>query len=187
MDALNRVIAAIEDGKKSRDRVVVAIDGKSGTGKSHLARLVSQCIDCSIIHVDDFFLPSSKRTRERLEMPGGNVDSERLLEEVMIPLSHRKPFCYRPYDCGKDSIEEREIAVDKDVVIVEGVYSLLPAFRKFYDMGFILDAPYRRRLDRIWVRSGEEQMVKFVNVWIPLEDRYFDFYDFGGYEIIENS
>jgi shikimate kinase len=70
---------------ESKDRVLIAIDGYSGSGKSSLAEMIQQRTDCNLFHMDDFFLQEYQRTPKRLLEPGGNVDYERFLEEVLIP------------------------------------------------------------------------------------------------------
>ncbi|MBE6760366.1 MAG: hypothetical protein E7554_09850, partial [Ruminococcaceae bacterium] len=41
-----------------RERVVVALDGRSAAGKSTAASLLARELDGEIIHMDDFFLPA---------------------------------------------------------------------------------------------------------------------------------
>ena len=156
MDALNRILDEAEKIIRQKQRVVVAIDGKSGTGKSHLSRLIEACAGVSVVHMDDFFLPKEKRTEERYRTPGGNVDSERFLSEVVIPIENRMPFSYRPFDCSKMALSDRIVEIDKPFILVEGVYSLHPDFREIYDLAYILSAPYEARIDRIKARSGEK-------------------------------
>lgn len=188
MDALNRIISETEALLEKKGRVVIAVDGKSGTGKSHLSRLIRACIPCGVVHMDDFFLPPWKRTEQRLLFPGGNLDSERFYEEVALPLKNgARKFAYRPFDCSSMSLADGEREVCGDVVLVEGVYSLLPPFRPLYDFGCILEAPYQDRLSRIMARSGSRMLERFVNEWIPLEDEYFGKLDFTGYLRIKNT
>ena len=175
MDALNRILDDAEKVIREKGRVVIAIDGKSGTGKSHLSRLIEACAGVSTIHMDDFFLPKEKRTKERYEMAGGNVDSERFIEDVIIPLKRGMPFSYRPFE------------IAKPFIIVEGVYSLHPLFRDVYDMGYVLTAPYSSRIDRIKARSGDDKLEKFISLWMPLEDKYFEAFDFSFYPELSNG
>ena len=49
--------------------------------------------------MDDFFLRPEQRTLKRLAEPGGNVDWERFLSEVLVPVRQGKAAVYRPYDC----------------------------------------------------------------------------------------
>lgn len=186
MDALNIIINRIEELGRDASRVIIAIDGKSGTGKSHLSRMISSCMDASVVHMDDFFLPSYKRTEDRFSIVGGNLDSERFYSSVIEPLQKGCDFFYNPYDCKSDTVLDKKVWIDRKIVIIEGVYALLPPFRSCYSAGYILEGEYSQRLDRIWARSGEELLKRFINEWIPQEDRYFDSFDFSGYERIVN-
>ena len=61
-----------------RERVLVAIDGGSASGKTTLGALLQSIYACPVFHMDDFFLRPEQRTPERFSEPGGNVDRERL-------------------------------------------------------------------------------------------------------------
>ena len=187
MDAFNRILDDVERIFKEKSRVIIAIDGKSGTGKSHLTKLLESCAPVSTVHMDDFFLPKEKRTEQRYRTPGGNVDSERFLSDVVIPLRNRMPFSYRPFDCSAMCLSDTIVEVDKPFIVVEGVYSLLPSFRDVYDLAYVLTAPYEARIDRIRARNGEKKLEMFTSLWMPLEDEYFDAFDFSMYPELENS
>ena len=78
-----RIASAPETGKT----YLVAIDGRCASGKTTLAALLQKQIqDCYVVHMDHFFLREEQRTKERLETPGGNVDHERVLADVLQPL-----------------------------------------------------------------------------------------------------
>ncbi len=181
------ILSDAEKLLKGKTRAVIAIDGKSGTGKSHLARLIEACCRASTVHMDDFFLPQEKKTEERLREAGGNVDYERFISDVLIPLSSGMPFSYKPFDCSTMELSPVLVEVDKPLIIIEGVYSLRPEFREYYDLAYVLDAPYESRLDRIRARSGEKKLERFINEWMPLEDIYFNSFDFSSYPLIENG
>lgn len=187
MDALNRIVSETEELLLKQDRVVIAVDGKSGTGKSHLSKLIKACLSCSVVQMDDFFLPWEKRDAKRLSFVGGNLDSERFYADVITPLKEkRESFSYYPFDCSVMKLSDKERKISGNVILVEGVYSLLPAFRPSYDLGYILEAPYQDRLYRIMARGGSRMLERFVNEWIPLEDEYFEKLDFTGYLRIRN-
>ncbi|MCL1877401.1 MAG: hypothetical protein FWF80_00945, partial [Defluviitaleaceae bacterium] len=65
------------------DARVIAIDGRSASGKTTLASELAAQTGASVIHMDDFFLPQDLRTEERLNTPGGNVHHERFASEVL--------------------------------------------------------------------------------------------------------
>lgn len=62
-----------------KPRLLITIDGPCGSGKSTLADALSAALNAPIIHMDDFFLPHALKTPQRLAIPGGNVDLERLI------------------------------------------------------------------------------------------------------------
>ena len=54
--------------------------------------------------MDDFFLRPEQRTPERFSEPGGNVDRERFLSEVLLPLRQGEAVDYRRFDCATFTI-----------------------------------------------------------------------------------
>ena len=81
-DRLLTVIRALLD---RQTRVIAAIDGRCGAGKSTLAAQLQAQLSCRVFHMDDFFLRPEQRTAARLAQPGENVDHERFLSEVLQP------------------------------------------------------------------------------------------------------
>ena len=79
--------------------VIVAIEGGSASGKTTLASKLAEELDANLFHMDDFFLQPHQRTKERFLEPGGNVDYERFLLEVLLPIRAGIPFSYRVFDC----------------------------------------------------------------------------------------
>jgi len=154
--------------------VTIAIEGSSATGKSTLAGLLARVYDCNIFHMDDFFLQMHQRTPERFAQPGGNVDYERFREEVLLPLSARKPFSYRPFSCTTMSLSAPVQVVPKQLNIIEGAYSMHPVLSGFYDFSVFLKIDEHTQINRILLRNGDQMLKRFVNEWIPLEKRYFE-------------
>lgn len=154
--------------------VTVAIEGSSATGKSTLAALLARVYDCNVFHMDDFFLQMHQRTPERFAQPGGNVDYERFREEILLPLSARKPFSYRPFSCASMTLSDPVQVEPKALNIVEGAYSMHPTLAGFYDFSVFLKIDERLQSERIFNRNGTQMLTRFLNEWIPLEKRYFD-------------
>src|SRR5690554_100775 len=67
--------------------VYLAIEGRSGAGKTSLAKIIGSRYDCNIFHMDDFFLRPGQKTLERLAEVGGNIDYERLSKDLNPMLS----------------------------------------------------------------------------------------------------
>ena len=149
----------------------VAIDGNSGAGKSTLGALLAQVYGANLYHMDDFFLPPQRKTKQRLAEPGGNVDWERFQREVLARMG--APFAYRPWNCHEAAPGEEVRVLPQSVEIVEGVYSLHPALRDAYDLRVFLGVDRVNQRLRIRSRSGEALYERFVSEWIPLEEAYF--------------
>lgn len=125
-----------------------------------------------MFHMDDFFLRPSQRTPERLREPGGNVDYERFLGEVLVPLRKGEPFVYRPYDCKTQALKEPVAVQQHPVNIIEGSYSCHPALWDYYDLHIFLTVEPSEQLRRIALRNGTDLQM-FQEKWIPLEEHYF--------------
>lgn len=150
--------------------IVINIDGNSGSGKSTLAHALSQLFMADVIHADDFFLQDHQRTEERLSEVGGNIDYERLKEEVIDSL--KEGVNYRKFNCMNKQFSDL-IHVNSQVIIIEGSYSSHPYFGDYSDLRVFLSIDKERQYQRILDRNGEKIFPRFKNEWIPKEDEYF--------------
>lgn len=153
--------------------LVMAIDGGSASGKTTLSRLLSEHYDCTVFHMDDFFLRPEQRTPERFAQPGGNVDWERFLAEVLLPLRQRRPIQYRKFDCSTFTIAPGTEAIPKRLTVIEGAYSMHPELAGFYDFSVFLSISPELQKRRIAQRNTPEAAQLFYDRWIPLEQAYF--------------
>ena len=168
------ILNRIKEIRKERGRCLVAIDGNSGSGKSTLAAQLAAASGATLLHMDDFFLPPQLRTEARLDTPGGNIDSERFVKEIIKGLEKGRTFSYRAFSCKNSSYIEKT-APHSTVNIFEGVYSMHPDWQAELNLKVFLQIPPEVQQDRILHRSGPEQLKKFTELWIPLENRYFEF------------
>lgn len=152
---------------------VIAIDGRCGSGKTTLAECICKETGAGLVHMDDFFLRPEQRTPQRLAEPGGNVDWERVLREVLLPLAERGEASYRPYDCQTQSLKEPIKLARGPLTVVEGSYSCHPGLWDRYAFHVFLDVQPQEQLRRIQLRNGPEALPAFRDKWIPLEERYF--------------
>ena len=87
--ALDTVVTAIRARSVSAHRLVVAIDGRSGAGKSTVAEALAQAIGAVIVHCDDFIAASvsnvewDRRTPE--QRAADAIDWRRLKREAIEP------------------------------------------------------------------------------------------------------
>lgn len=174
---LTRLRDAIGEKAQTKERIIVALDGRCASGKSTLAASLAEQLSCPLIHMDDFFLRPEQRTDVRLATPGENIDHERFLEEVLAPLAEGKCVTYRPWDCGAQDFGEPIIVEPKPIVLVEGSYACHPELWDYYDLRIFLTVEPDTQLSRIADRNGGEGLEAFRNKWIPLEESYFSHYN----------
>ena len=172
-DSLQLLFSRIES-LADRERVIIAIDGGSASGKTTLAGFLAERYSCSVFHMDDFFLRPNQRTPQRLAEAGGNVDRERFLAEVLLPLSEGRTVRYRPYDCSRQALAEPVEVEPRRLNIVEGAYSMHPELSGYYSLSVFLDVSPQLQRERIRKRNTEELAERFFGEWIPLESLYFD-------------
>jgi uridine kinase len=124
--------------------------------------------------MDDFFLRPHQRTPERFAKTGGNIDWERFLLEVLLPLSKGESIKYKKFDCSTIRLSEEIQISPKNLVVVEGAYSMHPELEKFYDFSVFLDISHEQQRERILHRNSPELAQRFFNEWIPFENKYFE-------------
>ena len=155
------------------DRVLVTIDGPCASGKTTLADRLAVVFNAAVVHTDDFVIPHAQKTPEKLAVPGGNCDADRLLREVVAPWKRGVPVRYRKYDCRNDRLLPEEKLPDCRTLILEGSYCNLPVIREYADVRIFVNASRETRIRRLQQRESEQSMKMFRDRWIPLEDLYF--------------
>ncbi len=153
--------------------VNLAIEGGSAAGKTTLSKLLAQVYDCTVFHMDDFFLRLEQRTKERFAEPGGNVDRERFLEEVLVPLRRREQVSYRRYDCSTFTLAEPVLMEPSKLTVIEGAYCMHPELAEYYNFSVFLEISSEVQRKRIEKRNTQELAKRFFEEWIPMEQKYF--------------
>ena len=153
--------------------IVVAIDGRSGAGKSHLGQLLQDVYDCPVIAMDHFFLRPEQRSPARLAEAGGNVDYERFSLEVLPQIQANQAFSYQIYNCQDQSFAPSPLIEPHRLIVVEGSYSHHPALAGDYDLKVFLTVSPETQKERILKRNGPIMLERFIKEWIPMEELYF--------------
>lgn len=166
--AIDRVERLLAEGRCA----FVAIDGPCASGKTVFAASLHERFGGNVLHMDDFFLRPEQRTPERFAEPGGNVDRERFEAEVLKPLAAGKAVRYRPWDCHTGDFATSRSVEPAALTVVEGSYSMHPALRGYYDLTMCLIVDPSERLRRLEARNPR-MLQRFIDEWIPLENRYF--------------
>ena len=169
-----KTIRDILDQLLSNGPVKIAIEGGSASGKTTLSKQLAALYDCSVLHMDDFFLQAHQRTPERYAEVGGNIDRERFLQEVLGPLRNGQTIRYRKFNCSTMQLEDETPITPKKLTIIEGVYSMHPAFEAYYDFSIFLDISSGLQKERIVSRNTPQLAKRYFTEWIPLENTYFE-------------
>lgn len=148
---------------------IVSLEGKCASGKTTITEKLKRDLNITVINVDDFFLPIERKTEERLNEVGGNIDYERI-RALLLNLKFNSTILFEKFNCSIQKYEKECLEI-KDIVILEGVYSYHKYFRRLIDKLIYIDIKGDLQLNRLRSRSNFN---RFVSEWIPLENRYFD-------------
>ena len=173
-EADQEIAARVNALLQTRERVLIAIDGNCCAGKTTMAARLGSFLHANVFHLDDYFLQPHMRTPERLSQPGGNVDAERFVTEVLLPASLGETAQVRKYDCHEDLLFPPAAVVPSRIAIVEGAYSLHPLLAPYYDLKVFCRIDPQLQLSRILSRNGADALEVFRTRWIPLENKYFE-------------
>lgn len=170
-----RLSAICNAAINNRGIAVIAVDGMSAALKTTLTDMLSRKLCAGVIHCDDFFLPHSLRTKERLSEPGGNIHYERMKAEVIDRLSSGEHVVsYNRFDCAAMSLTNEVPVKSGNVYIVEGAYAMHPYFGAYYDASMVLTVSSSKQMERIRLRGDD--VSAFRDRWIPMEINYLSYH-----------
>ncbi len=168
-----QAVAAVEkEGTK-----VIAIDGRAASGKTTLANALKDILDVDVIRMDDFFVPPALRSPERFSTPGNNIHYERYMEEVLPFIGKTEAFSYRIFDCSVMDYNGYQEIKSSPWRLVEGAYSTHLRFGDYADVKVFFDIGKEEQMNRIIGRNGQAMAQTFKDVWIPMEEAYYQTFD----------
>jgi hypothetical protein len=135
----------VRELRAGRRLVLVGVDGRSGSGKTRLARVLAERCAAQTVHLDDLY--DGWR--------GLATGVERLCREVVGPLADGRPALFRRYDWAVGGPGAKIGVPALGVVVVEGVGATAGPCRERYDLRVWLEAPAAVRRDRALERDGE--------------------------------
>lgn len=153
--------------------VLLALDGRCGSGKTTLAAQLAERFPASVIfHTDDYYLPPAQRIPNWAETPCANMDLTRLREELLVPARAGVTVRYRAYSCREGAYLPEQPLSPAPLYIVEGSYSHHPLLADCYDLKVFVTCAKEEQARRLQAREGA-RYENFVRRWIPLEEGYF--------------
>jgi uridine kinase len=165
--------------------VVVAIDGRSGSGKSTVAQALAPDINAAIVPDDDFFAANVSDiewdTRTPEQRAAEAIDWRRLKREAIEPLRAGRPALWYalnlqagPRSDGTFSLQEALTVLDpRPVVLLDGAYSARPELADVLDVRVPVEAvPYTRQA-RLEEREAPDILRRWHARWDAAEQHYF--------------
>jgi cytidylate kinase len=139
--------------------VVVAVDGRSGSGKTVLGTAVATALGCPVVHLDEVY-------------PGWDglaAGVELVTMRVLEPLAHGEQAGYPRWDWMR-SRPGRTIPVDAAThLVLEGCGALVPPAAAYAAVRVWVDAPTDVRKVRALSRDGETYAPHWER-WAAQED-----------------
>lgn len=154
---------------------IVAIDGRSGVGKSTLAKVLTERLDTCVIEGDDFYAGGIElRTDRPASRAAACIDWTRqrsVLEALRAGREARwRAFDWEAFD-GRLYDEPTEIR-PRPVVILEGSYAARPELADLLDLRVALVVPDEVRFARLAAREGA--IGPWERQWHEAEEFYFE-------------
>lgn len=162
-EAAARVVAwAVGRPARAGSRRVLAVEGRSGAGKTTLARAVAARLGAPLIHMDDLYAG----------WDGLDQGVAALRDWVLAPLAEGRPAVWRRWDWAAGAYAEEHPVPDADWLVVEGVGAGGRALRP-YTSGLIwVDSPTVIRRRRALDRDGQTYAPHWAR-WARHEDAFY--------------
>jgi para-aminobenzoate synthetase len=167
LDSIHTLIEILENkAAKNEAPLIIALDGKSGSGKSTIADALHRHLDSAKLPLDDFFsatIPDREWDAFSIEERRSRVfEWDRFIHECLEPLRKGRTATWRAFDFesgpeqdGTYRLESEEKRLDTaPIVLVDGAYSSAPELLEYIDVTVLVKAPKDERLDRLKKRDG---------------------------------
>ena len=165
MFSLTDLALKIKSLPRRKSTLLIAIDGRGGSGKNSLAEQLKQNLqNVTIVHLDDFAYPET--------------DRDRLLKQVILLLKKDKTARYQRFDWGTKKLAEWHEIAPGGIVIIEGVSTLHNVLNDYFDFRIWIECPpevgFKRGLHRDKTEYKVDTTNDWINKWMPEEKTYVE-------------
>ena len=172
LEILRDILTAALDQHPTKP-LVLALDGRCGSGKTTLANALAQQFPASaVLRTDDFYLPPAQRAHGWEQTPCANMDLARLRDEALRPAYAGQTVDYRAYSCREGEYLPTAQLPAQPLVILEGSYSHHPLLRPYETLRVFVTCTKAEQTWRLQAREGA-RYADFAARWVPLEEGYF--------------
>ena len=183
IDAIRRSLAQQLESRGAP--LVVAIDGRSGAGKSTIATQLAAVMPATVIPTDDFFAAelttADWNARSPSERARDAIDWRRLRRLALEPLCAGRAAVWHPFDFAAGEHDDGSYAFASEsvrrepspLIILDGAYSSRPELADLVDCVILVDAPAATRRERLVLREAPDFLEAWHTRWDAAEDYYF--------------
>lgn len=158
-----RVMAwAADRPARAGSRRVLAVEGRSGAGKTTLAQAIAARLEAPLIHMDDLYAG----------WDGLAQGVTALRDWVLAPLAEGRPASWRRWDWADGAYAEQHPVPDADWLVVEGVGAGGRVLRPYLSGLVWVDSPTVIRKRRALDRDGQTYALNWAR-WARHEDAFY--------------
>ena len=169
------IFSEIKEKSKGKDRFLICVDGKCGSGKTVFCEMLQKELDTDLVHIDYFYLPIKERPENFDEIPRGNMDLRRFEKTVLQPFKEGKPVTYyRFQNMGQYRAEDISLTGRK-ILVIDGSYSMHPNLENYYDLKIFMTCSDEKQTERLKKREGDRY--EFFKQWVGKEIFYHRVFD----------
>jgi uridine kinase len=181
----SRIVAEIQAQLVGRSRpLLVAIDGQSGSGKSHIAAAVAESLNAVVVPGDDFYAAyvtyAEWDARTPAQRAADVFDWRRLRTEALEPLLAGRTASWYAFDFdakrpdGTFPLAKAPVTREPAaIVILDGAYSSRPELSDVIDLSVLVEVSPQERHRRLVERDGSAYTGGWLERWDAAEEYYF--------------
>ena len=142
----------------SKDVKTIGIAGGSGSGKTFVAKKISEALGLRMISLDDYIIPEKIKSSDNWELP--EIWDLKLVRENLEALSRGESFAKPCYSFITGEIGYFEDISSDDSYVLEGLYALDDSLADLTDLKIFVDVDENVRLIR---RISRDQKTRSEN------------------------